>query len=198
MRNTSLKDAGKDAGLSHDKPQNREDTELVWLDEPYRHTIGRGYFDDELYLEMLARLPDDKDYVAYPSYPGRNIYPIKSGFWADIAGLVKRGKHARVQLVRDYPGYFITPHTDSQKDTCTILFYLTDKERETGGTSVFVPKDKEFKSNGHGNFPFKDFNLIKTAPYVPNGYYGHYRSDVSFHGVYPVEFTRNILQVNFY
>ena len=184
--------------MSYDKPQNKGNTELVWLDLPYKHTIGSGYFDDRLYREMLAQLPPDEAYMPYPSYPGRNIYPIKDGFWADIAALVKCGKHARVQLVRDFPGYFITPHTDSQKDICTLLFYLTNEEKDAGGTSVFIPKSKKFTSNGVGNFPYKDFELVKTAPYKPNSYYGHYRSDRSFHGVFPVDFTRNILQVNFY
>ena len=168
---------------------------MDWFDSPYLHTVGVGYFPDDLYAEMLKTLPPDGAYRASLHYPLRSVFDVHKGFWGGVGERVTQGEKARVQLVRDFPGYKLGPHTDSPTDVKTLLFYLTPVPRESGGTSVFRSKRP---CDGRVHHEFKDFELVKTAPYVPNGFYGHVRSDYSFHGVFPVNFVRNTLAVTFY
>jgi len=77
----------------------------------------------------------------------------------------------------------------------TLLFYLTDKPKSCG-TTVFVPK-KPFRCDGRKHHKFEDFEVVKTAPFLPNSFYGHVRSDVSFHGVFKTTEVRHCLAITY-
>jgi len=92
--------------------------------------------------------------------------------------------HAATNLTRIKKGYSLGPHTDSAHKLITIIFYLApDRSKEALGTSVYMPKDRTFKCAGGPHHEFSDFELIKTAPYLPNSLFGFVKSDASFHGV---------------
>ena len=165
-----------------------------WEKKPFPHVMGVGAFPDDVYLEMLANLPTEFERL----YPKRFVAKKLNTFWHEMLREFIAGHRHRAWIFRDLPGYEVGPHTDSPKDIQTLIFYLTDKEQSSGGTSVFIPKNKDFSCNGQRWHKFKDFELVKTAPYVPNGYYGHIRTNKSFHGVYPVNFERLSLQITLY
>lgn len=178
---------------------------ISWQDDPYRHAIGSGFFPDGLYSEMLRNLPKDEEYSRYnETYKNRYLYcgkggRPKKGFWAEVWRILEApwaGK-AVVQLCRDMPGYFIGPHTDKPSKKTTFLFYLTDKEIPCAGTTMFVPESVDV-GDGWTHHGFDGFKAIRTAPYVPNGYFAFERSDVSYHGVFPCEVTRNVIQLSVY
>jgi hypothetical protein len=166
--------------------------------EPYQWFHLQEVFDPELYKEILVNLPEDNEYKQYKLYPKRYIFEIKKGFWADIAKeFVKtHGKNIRVQLCRDKIGYSIGPHTDGSEKS-SILYYLAEDDSKPHlGTSIYLPKKKGFTCNGKKHHDFKDFEKVKTIPYLPNTAFGFMRCDWSFHGVEQTDSVRNILQVS--
>lgn len=145
-----------------------------------------------MYAAMLKNLPKDEDYPVYDIYPLRRIYrKTDKGFWKEVSDFVKNGQKSRVILVRDFPGYSIGPHTDSTKEKASFIFYLTETAID-GGTSMF--KRDGFECNGSKHHDFGGFELVKTAPFAPNSYFGFERSNTSFHGVLPCKSVRNTLQ----
>jgi hypothetical protein len=92
------------------------------------------------------------------------------------------------ELLIDKTNYALGPHTDHPMRTVTCLFYLpSDDSLSHMGTSVYVPKDRSFTSDGLFHHEFKDFDKIYTAPFKPNSLFGFVRTDNSFHGVEPIK-----------
>jgi hypothetical protein len=91
------------------------------------------------------------------------------------------------QLIRHRAGYFLGPHSDLRTKLVVLLLYLAPDERASHlGTSLFRPKDPNFKCPNSTHYPFSDFIKAKTAPYKPNSLLAFFRSDVSFHGIEPL------------
>jgi len=91
------------------------------------------------------------------------------------------------QLIRHRAGYFLGPHSDLHTKLVVLLIYLAPDESGAHlGTSLFRPKDPNFKCPNSTHYPFTDFVKVKTAPYKPNSLLAFFRSDVSFHGLEPL------------
>lgn len=91
-----------------------------------------------------------------------------------------------ILLIRDQSEYFLAPHTDSPHRVLVLILYLPETDEHPDlGTSVYVPKDPEFRCNGGPYHPFEDFHRIFTAPYKPNSAFGFFKTQNSFHGVEP-------------
>jgi hypothetical protein len=87
-------------------------------------------------------------------------------------------------LVYDVKNYQLGPHTDSPKKVITVLFYLpSDKDHESLGTSIYLPKDSSIKCPGGPHHKHEDFIKIKTMPYYPNSAFCFFKTNNSFHGV---------------
>lgn len=106
------------------------------------------------------------------------------------------------RLVRDRTNYSLGPHTDSGFKILSLLFYLPrDAVLHHLGTSIYQPLDAGFTCTGGPHYPYSDFRLVRTAPYVPNTLFVFFRTDRSFHGVEPVReesVERNLLLYNVY
>jgi hypothetical protein len=105
---------------------------------------------------------------------------------------------AEGMLVKDLDGYQIGPHTDVRNRAISVMFYLpADNQREPFGTSLYVPRDPSFRSDGSKHFGFDGFEKVSTAPYRANAMFGFPRTDTSFHGVEPIRtpggFERDVL-----
>jgi hypothetical protein len=148
---------------------------------------------------LLSNLPKDEEYEQYKLYPNRTIYRIKEGFWSEVLQGFQSlfGRQIRVQLCRDYPGYSIGPHTDGGRDKETYLFYLAkDDSKPHLGTSIYTREG--FTCDGSKHHPREGFELVTTAPYLPNTGFHFFRTNNSFHGVEPTDSVRDVLQVNIY
>lgn len=136
----------------------------------------------------------------------------KQAFWADLAGwliganfqsLVLRkfqpfidqrfGGRKDVQfydeglLVQDITHYSLGPHTDAPRKVVTMLFYLPpDESQKHMGTSMYLPRDPEFKCPGGPHHHRDQFALLHTNPFLPNSMFAFFKTDNSFHGVEPV------------
>lgn len=90
-------------------------------------------------------------------------------------------------LVKDGAGYEIGPHTDAPHRLLSLLFYLPDDSRwRHCGTSLYLPKDRNFTCAGGPHYLAEPFECVATMPYEPNTLFGFMRTDNSFHGVEPV------------
>lgn len=185
--------------------------------EPYPHTYITRVFPQTYYEEMLKNLPPDE---AYNDRTFENRAMVKTqelgSFWKDLNGWMLRMEviqpilemfelkpgrlMADIRLVRDSTGYAIKPHTDIKSKLVSFLCYLAkDEEDRDAGTSVMVPKTRGFSSDGLSRYPFEDFNIVYTAPFLPNTMFGFPRSDISFHGVVETKAkVRNVLLLNLY
>jgi len=91
-------------------------------------------------------------------------------------------------LVRDRTRYSLGPHTDTTSKALSFLFYLPpDASKAHLGTSIYLPKDPNFTCPGGPHYGFDRFERLYTAPYLPNSLFAFMRTDVSFHGVEPIE-----------
>jgi len=188
----------------------------VTAEEPYRHFYTDQAFPDWYYEMMLAELPSD-DFYTDRTYENRMMISAEAcgTFWreleswmgtSDICALLLKkfdlvGRFgANVRLVRDKSPYKIKVHTDVKSKAVSLLFYLAkNADVPEMGTSVFVPKEQGFSSDGTRRYEFEDFTKVYTAPFLPNTVFGFPRSDVSFHGVEPIDVAqRDVLLLNIY
>jgi hypothetical protein len=90
-------------------------------------------------------------------------------------------------LVEDITDYKLGPHTDSPVKVITLLFYLPkDESQRHLGTSIYIPKDRNFRCGGGPHYPFEWFERMASMPFQPNSLFTFVKGDNSFHGVEPV------------
>lgn len=103
-----------------------------------------------------------------------------------------------IQLIRDFEGYHLGPHSDLPEKVAVVLFYLPKTDENPNlGTSIYVPKQEGFTCNAGKHYLSKDFYRVFTAPYVPNTALGFFKTLNSFHGVEPfpdVNVQRDLIQ----
>lgn len=106
-----------------------------------------------------------------------------------------------LRLVRDSKNYKIGPHTDKPIKVLSLLFYLprTSVYRDCG-TSLYVPRDPNYRDDSGAHHPFELFKKVWTAPFLPNSCFGFWKTNNSFHGVEPLPFSfrRDVLLYNIY
>jgi hypothetical protein len=95
--------------------------------------------------------------------------------------------HDEALLVQDTTRYQLGPHTDAPRKVVTLLFYLPpDESQRHLGTSIYLPKDRDFRCPGGPHHPHDRFDRVWTMPFLPNSLFAFFKNDVSFHGVEPV------------
>ena len=94
----------------------------------------------------------------------------------------------RLEINVDNENYAIPPHTDAPVKVGTLLFYLPSDESQSDlGTSIYVPRDRGFRSEEPIQYPFEKFETVRTFPFLPNSMFGFIKTDNSFHGRPPVK-----------
>lgn len=110
--------------------------------------------------------------------------PIQQRF-ANCTGNVTLKPEA--YLVKDETGYAIGPHTDAPHRLLSLLLYIPADDRWQGhGTSLYLPRDRQFTCAGGPHYKPEPFDRIATMPYVPNALFAFPKTETSFHGVEPV------------
>ena len=192
------------------------------LQFPFPHIYVENVFPWAFYDELLANLPPEGDYSAGKSaYNGRKFADptqipvfnaLNSEFFNQIAVFPFREhinrrfpgtKHftSDLRLVRDRQNYAIGPHTDAPWKVLSYLFYLPpDNLLTEHGTSIYIPRDLEFRCPGGPHHKFDSFQRIYTAPFKPNSLLAFFKTDYSFHGVEPIQSPcqRDVLLWNLY
>lgn len=189
---------------------------------PFPHIYVEEVFPDAYYWEMVNNLPPDGDYTTGASnYKGRRFADpakvdyfdeLRSPDWQHIAVFPFRHwinkrfpnvfePRTDLRLVRDTKNYSIGPHTDAPWKVLSYLFYLpVNSILHPYGTSIYLPKDPNFRCIGGPHHKFEDFEQIYTAPFRPNSLFAFFKTDYSFHGVepIPVQCQRDVLLWNLY
>ena len=122
---------------------------------------------------------------------------LASAFAKKFAPVIERnaGKDPRqlqygveAMLVKDLHGYKIGPHTDIRRRAVSAMFYLpSDESYESFGTALYAPMDPNRRSDGREHYNFGGFSKAATMPCKANSMFAFARSDVSFHGVEPIQ-----------
>jgi hypothetical protein len=101
-----------------------------------------------------------------------------------ISGSAPKALRHEAMLVQDYSSYSLGPHTDRKAKVLSLLFYLpADDARPHLGTSLYAPRDAEFRCPGGPHYRHEDFFRIYTMSYRPNTMFAFPKTDYSFHGV---------------
>lgn len=107
-----------------------------------------------------------------------------------------------LRLLEDQSSYALGPHTDVNYKLLTLLIYLPeDRSLAEFGTSLYRPRDPKQHFDHSGHHAREDFELVATAPFLPNSAFVFPRTDRSFHGVEPFtapEKSRKLLVYNIY
>ena len=102
-------------------------------------------------------------------------------------------------LMRDLETYSLGPHTDNPKKLVSVLLYLAaDSDHPELGTSVYVPKDRDFVCPGGPHHDFEKFDRVFTMPYAPNALVAFPKSSTCFHGVEPLNRADSRRDIFFY
>lgn len=190
---------------------------------PFPHIYAESVFPADFYKEMKEQVSACREFVSgSKDYHGRTfadpncIFGIDFMHDKDFARAIAKifsselSEHSQeekieistdIRLVRDGKDYYIGPHTDAPWKLISLLFYLPPGFGfEQYGTSIYLPKDREFRCPGGPHHKFEQFDKIYTAPYAPNSCFGFWKTDNSFHGVEPVDavFPRDVLLFNVY
>jgi len=132
-------------------------------------------------------------------------------FWSDMRNTLMGGAFARTMLekfnapisqrfagqrirfydeallVKDTTHYALGPHSDSPRKVITMLFYLPrDDSQRHLGTSIYLPRDRNFRCPGGPHYPREGFERLATMPFMPNSLFVFLKTNNSFHGVEPV------------
>lgn len=174
--------------------------------KPYQHLCIDGIFPPAIYQQILAELPEQREYKSLEEvrgvagYPERYCGPMDKGVFHELEralragpirkrlcaklGIVNDGLTDETLLIRDLPGYAIGPHTDSPRKVLSALFYLPkDDSQLNAGTSLYVPRINGFRCPGGPHYNAEGFKRVKTAPFAPNSVFIFAKSEISFHGV---------------
>jgi len=189
---------------------------------PFPHIYVENVFPPAFYNQLTSSLPAAFAYAGVEGkYKGRIFHegdlpilePLRTRNWTDIAThpfkkeIVKRfptGSFAAstdLRLVLDGENYSIGPHTDAPNKILSFLFYLPNiTTPEDLGTSIYLPKDQEFRCAGGPHYPHEGFVEIYRAPFRSNSLLAFFKTDFSFHGVEPITIPcrRDVLLWNLY
>jgi hypothetical protein len=123
-------------------------------------------------------------------------------FWMELRGMLVGGAFGQMLLDRFNPvlkqrfggkkvGFYdeamLVQDTDAGRKVVTLLFYLPrDESQRNLGTSIYLPKDRQFRCPGGPHYKREDFDRMWTMPFLPNSLFVFCKTDNSFHGVEPV------------
>lgn len=156
------------------------------------HELGRvktQYSNDRKILELSPK-------ITILSQPIRqfweNVYRIICNDIEPVLLAKLQATHkpygSEVLYTRDSNGFHLGPHTDRPDKILTALFYTPSTANNPElGTTIFVPHQQGFTDVGNTHFGYDNFTALKTVEYVPNKLFCFLKSDVSFHGVLPVD-----------
>ena len=137
-----------------------------------------GWLLGESFLRAMAAL-------AYPY--------LKDRFAGRNATLVSSASFARATV-----GHVLGPHTDMKHRVMTLVFYFPERDgTPLPGTSIYVPRDRNFTCPGGPHYGFEPFRKLATIQFQTNTVFGFVKTTNSFHGVEPWSdpaYVRNTLQ----
>ena len=164
--------------------------------EPFPHLVITDLFPADTYQQVVQGLPDEAAYEPLAKrgtagYPERSTHPAPASLAWMTQGALRKALDEKfgvtsssdeALLLRDRPGYKITPHTDTPAKAVTMLVYLGEARH---GTTLYVPKKRGFTDPKGLHHPWDKFTASQTLDGTPNSALIFARTDTSFHGTTP-------------
>lgn len=171
--------------------------------DPFPHVYIDGLFPDDFYKQLRSAIPADgwkslEEARGTKGYPERSVNKSPEMVAWMLEGRLRdaldqkfgvRSSKDETLLIRDLPGYKITPHTDTPSKVVSMLCYLSGED----GTSLYKPKLEGFTCSTGKHHRADGFDKVWTAPFRPNSAFIFARTDSSFHGVEPTKAARDLL-----
>jgi hypothetical protein len=165
---------------------NIDKSEMINLRESNR--VGPGYSG----ARYVLNLDDDLPMLTKNRMFWQNVYKYLNFYFKDMLlhkfNQNRQNIYSDALYTKDYQTYSLNPHTDFPAKLLTCLIYLpVDNSMSDYGTSIYIPKDKNFKCLGGPQHKVKNFDLHKTISFTPNKMFCFLKTDNSFHGVEPID-----------
>lgn len=168
---------------------------LVRLGESGR--VSRGAYPErfifQLTVDEIEKLPPDRrefwsefsDWLLGPRFLDALMlkfrYHVRGRF---RESLETERFYADALVVRDLSNYSLGPHADHPHKVLALVFYCPDSaDRPHLGTSIYVPKDPEFRGKRDAHHDHSLFTRVATMEYRPNSLFAFFKTERSFHGV---------------
>lgn len=159
--------------------------------------VSEKYSDARYFLGLKPNIPNlDNNIKSFYEDFAKWLHYFFKPMLLHKFNIPLKGVMSDALYVRDCKTYNLGPHTDSKRKVLTCLIYLpADFSQSQYGTSMYIPKDKNFTCPGGFHHCREKFILYKTIPFVPNKLFCFLKTDTSFHGVEPIiqDVERNLL-----
>lgn len=155
-----------------------------------RHTLGLnskalGVLEDPAQCAFWRELAEWLTGAEFVSAMVKKSVPFLLERFGETCASFRYG--ARAQLVNDQGGFSLGPHTDITSRVFNLLFYCpTNDKNRPYGTSLYWPKQHDYRCAGGPHYPFEDFDRVDTIDFIPNRLFGFFKTDSSWHGVEPI------------
>lgn len=179
---------------------------------PWTFVRVENIFPQEYYDDLLHQLPtDDKMEPLGRTTPNRRLYwLLKKGqlqlvdeFWTLFTAMISpmlrevlemkfevTSTSMGAELVHDFPGYHLGPHTDANDKLITGLFYLPkDDSAKDHATVLYHCTEPDPLGKGH-KFDDVKYRPTYLSQFTPNSALFFERTDYSYHGVCPTKKER--------
>lgn len=94
-------------------------------------------------------------------------------------------------LVNSYKKIEVRVHTDNPSMLITGLLYISNPKKTRSGTTIYVPKDKNFTHTGSNFLNFDLFKKFYTCDGYKNSMLSFLKTSNSFHGVPTINLEQN-------
>lgn len=168
------------------------------LPPPDAYKTGASNYNGRVFADPAAT--GELNFLLSEEFLQANVMAFFPSFKQRFPGLVM-DPEMDLRLILDSENYAIGPHTDAPWKVLSLLFYLPeDYALEKLGTSIYIPKDRNFRCPGGPHHKFEGFTEVHRAPFRPNSVLGFFKTDYSFHGVEPITIPcrRDVLLWNLY
>lgn len=150
-----------------------QDFEAGPTEKEFWNDIKECFLGDDWFIDLI--------YKKFPEY-----FQLRFGEFFSKEHLNEFKKQLFLQR-HDY-NYSIGPHTDVPTRVFTCIFSFAEGPGfEEWGTQLLRHKDPHVRCWGNNHYDFKDFEIVKTAPYKPNNFLLFFKTPQSFHAVKTVE-----------
>jgi hypothetical protein len=127
------------------------------------------------------------------------VQPPMTAWLENIFDVNLAGTALRVELLRNGPGHYLTPHCDCVEKILTLLIWVNDNEQPlNSGTDIYKPKHDGSASVSTLSRSVADFETVKEIPFVTGNCLIFHPAADTWHGLSPGKAfdDRRFLQIN--
>lgn len=151
--------------------------------------VGKGYSGARWVINLEPKMPELDPAIRdlWENF-GKWLHYYFKNMLLGKFNLSTQGVKADALYTKDYMTYNLGPHTDKISKVLTCLIYMpSDSSMSKFGTTIYTPKDPDFKCPGGPHHKREKFDVYKSVEFLPNRLFCFLKTDNSFHGVEQVD-----------